>query len=160
MKIKFIVICSIFLTVILLHGPSHSEFKVSFNSEEKPLKTPTKKNIRNIKKPVNKYGQSWVLVHKGKGSVPDFYYDENSLKNINQEIVEFNNLSANPKGYSVRQMLINCLKNEFAFGHVAIYIGEDEAPSQEFEFNKNGWVWSVPRDDMEKKLIKIACENE
>lgn len=102
--------------------------------------------------------EPWVLLSKGKGNNPDFYYNKESIKKIDHDVMEVYDSSVTPKGKTLRQIRIDCKNKKFAIGESDVYIGNNKV--QSFDFSKNGWVWFDPSNNVERKLINAVCRKK
>jgi hypothetical protein len=99
----------------------------------------------------------WVLLHRGKGTDADVYYNKETIKKIDDNIMEVYDSGVTPKGKTLRQIRIDCANKKFAIGESDIYIGNNKV--QSFDFSKKGWVWLDPSNNVERKLINAVCKN-
>ena len=100
---------------------------------------------------------NWVLLHKGKGGDNDVYYNKQSIKKINDNIVEIyiEVIYAGNK-CSIQQVRIDCNNKKIANGLSVIYINGSKV--QSMDFSKYGWTWFPPKNSVDRKLLNLFCE--
>jgi len=99
--------------------------------------------------------ENWTLLHKGKGKDKDVYYDKESIKRIDDNITEVFIYWCNvPNKCALQQMRVDCEHKKTAIGISHIYI--NDIKTQELDFSKAGWIWSPPKNNVDKKLIKLC----
>jgi hypothetical protein len=101
----------------------------------------------------------WVLLHRGKGKDRDVYYNKETIKKIDDNIMEvfIQVMFANNK-YTVQQVRIDCKNNKTANGVSDIYIRN--VKTQQLNFSKDGWIWLEPQNSADKKLLKLICKKK
>lgn len=102
---------------------------------------------------------SWVLFHRGRGADANLYYNKETIKKIDENIIEVYDASIHAEGEkSVRQTRIDCMNKKWAVGASDVYIRDRKI--QSFDFSRAGWVWFPPRNAAENKLITIICKKQ
>ena len=100
---------------------------------------------------------NWVLLHRGKGGNSDVYYNKQSIKKINENIVEvYIEVVYASNKCSVQQVRINCNSKKTANGLSVIYINGTKV--QSMDFSKYGWVWVSPKNNVDRKLLNLVCK--
>jgi len=104
-------------------------------------------------------GDPWVLLHKGKGNDSDVYYNKETIKKIDDSIMEvFIEVLFARNKYTVQQVRIDCKNNKTANGVSDIYVGDIK--TQRLDLSKTGWIWFEPQNNVDKKLIKLVCRKK
>lgn len=101
----------------------------------------------------------WVLLHKGKGSDRDVYYNKTTIQKIDDNVMEvyISVIFASNKS-SIQQMRLDCKNNKLANGMSDAYI--NNAKTQSFDFSKAGWIWNMPRTSLDKKMLRLICKKK
>ena len=55
-------------------------------------------------------------------------------------------------------MRIDCKNNKTAIGVSDVYINDTK--TQSFDFSKAGWIWAPPKNNVDKKLLKLVCKKK
>jgi|WetSurSiteA1Bulk_404760.scaffolds.fasta_scaffold63462_1 hypothetical protein len=101
----------------------------------------------------------WVLLHRGKGNDSNVYYNKETIKKIDNNIIEvFIQVMFPGNKYTVQQVRIDCRNNKTANGVSDIYIRN--VKTQQLDFSKAGWIWFEPKNNVDKKLIKLVCKKK
>jgi hypothetical protein len=101
----------------------------------------------------------WLLLHRGKGSDSDVYYKKDSIKKIDDNISEARIYWCNtPSKCALQQIRIDCRNKKIAIGVSDIYINRDK--TQSYDFSKAGWIWALPKNNVDKKLLKLVCKKK
>lgn len=101
----------------------------------------------------------WVLLHRGKGNDKDVYYNKETIKKIDDNIMEvFIQVMVARNKYYVQQVRIDCKNNLTANGISDIYIGD--VKTQRLDLSKAGWLWVEPDNIVIKKLLKLVCKKK
>ncbi len=101
----------------------------------------------------------WILLYNAKGNGADVYYDKQSIKKINDNVVEI--YIAFATAYNKRcleQIRIDCKNKKTAIGMCDIYI--DGAKIQSMDYSNAGWIWDSPNNIVDKELIKLICNKK
>lgn len=100
---------------------------------------------------------SWILIHKGRETQSDVYYNKETIRNISNNITEvFIKVVFSSEKYSIQQTRIDCMKNKTATGVVNLYVGSIN--TQRFNYSNSGWIWLDPQNEVDNKLFKVLCE--
>jgi hypothetical protein len=102
---------------------------------------------------------NWVLLHRGKGSDSNVYYKKNTIKKIDTNITEVYIYWCNTGSKcALQQMQIDCKNNKTSIGVSDVYINDTK--TQRFDFSKTGWIWVPPKNNVDKKLLKLVCKKK
>ena len=102
---------------------------------------------------------NWLLLHRGKGSDSDVYYKKDTIKKIDNNITEVLIYWCNTGSKcALQQMRIDCKNNKTAIGVSDVYINDTK--TQSFDFSKAGWIWAPPKNNVDKKLLKLVCKKK
>lgn len=99
---------------------------------------------------------NWVLIHRGKGSDADVYYNKQSIKKIDDNIMEvyITVVRSSNKNF-IQQTRIDCKNKKHANGMSDVYINGNK--TQSMDFSKAGWVWLPTKNSVDKKLLNLVC---
>ncbi len=112
---------------------------------ETPNKGPSEERV--VREP------SWILFYEDRYTI--CYYDDKSIKKINDNVIEVYTSSTTQDGTVVRQLRINIKETKFAIGEATGWKTGVSEPISQFNFSKAGWVWFSPSNKSEKKIIEI-----
>ncbi len=97
--------------------------------------------------------ENWVLIGKGENN---YYYDKDSVIDIEKGIKEVYDASRSHKGTIKRQVRIDCGKRKYALGESISWVGEKEVYRN--DWSRNGWQWFPITDNrLLSKVHKAVC---
>ena len=100
-----------------------------------------------------------LLLHRGQGSDSDVYYEKDTIKKIDENISEVFIYWCNaPSKCVLQQIRIDCKNKKTALGVNIVYI--NQVKTQSFDFSEAGWIWAPPKNNVDRKLIKLVCEKK
>ena len=85
-----------------------------------------------------------------------FFYDEGSIRKVNENIYELLTLICKEKGYSTIEVRINCETKELFYGTCIIF---DEQFTPVFTDKTEKWQGGQPNGEQDKKLVESVCNN-
>lgn len=100
---------------------------------------------------------NWVLLHRGQGGDRDVYYDKQSIRKIDDSIMEvYIKVPDDRSRYSVQQVQIDIDNQKLASGLRYTYVNGSR--TQRMDFSKPVWVWFPPMNVADKKLLNLVCK--
>jgi hypothetical protein len=96
--------------------------------------------------------EEWVLLVSEKGN---YYYDKNSVIEIEKGVKEVWDGIRSAKGFEKRQLRIDCTRRKYAIGEAVGWFGETEI--YHFYSHKNGWMWFDIESKLRPQLFEAVC---
>lgn len=101
--------------------------------------------------------ENWVQVFKGKDHY--FFYDKDSVRDIEKGIKEVYTAAKTQKSTSKYQNRIDCNNHKYAEGEVIGWVGEKEVYRN--DWSRNGWQWSpITEKNLLSKVYKAVCSKK